>query len=271
MSDDRLPTQSGNAVTVRGLTPELKARLRVRAAHNGRSMEAEARAILEADLSAPDDETTDLGAFARGLIAPIGGIDLELPPEVRHDSHQNSMRRRRSQANPSNRPLPSCPSSRSRPPARRPMPVRAPPESAADDRTRHGGPGRAPEIRAGCVGDGVARGPAAWRALHHHDRGGRDRHRACGAAKRAPTGRPDAGGRSPARRRAGWPHPAVRSSGRGRLRRPRPEASGSRGAGHDGGRTGRRHRQGARSPARRHARRAGFVAQGLKCVDPWAG
>ncbi len=79
MSNDRLPTQSGNAVTVRGLTPELKARLRVRAAHNGRSMEAEARAILEADLSAPDDETTDLGAFARGLIAPIGGIDLELP------------------------------------------------------------------------------------------------------------------------------------------------------------------------------------------------
>lgn len=79
MSDDRLPTQSGNAVTVRGLTPELKARLRVRAAHNGRSMEAEARAILEAALSAPDDETTDLGAFARGLIAPIGGIDLALP------------------------------------------------------------------------------------------------------------------------------------------------------------------------------------------------
>ncbi len=79
MTNDRLPTQSGNAVTVRGLTPELKARLRVRAAHNGRSMEAEARAILEADLSAPDDETTDLGAFARGLIAPIGGIDLELP------------------------------------------------------------------------------------------------------------------------------------------------------------------------------------------------
>jgi plasmid stability protein len=79
MGDDRLPTQSGNAVTVRGLTPELKARLRVRAAHNGRSMEAEARAILEATLSAPDDETTDLGAFARGLIAPIGGIDLALP------------------------------------------------------------------------------------------------------------------------------------------------------------------------------------------------
>ena len=79
MSADRLPTLPGNAVTVRGLTPELKARLRVRAAHNARSMEAEARAILEATLSAPDDETTDLGAFARGLFAPIGGIELELP------------------------------------------------------------------------------------------------------------------------------------------------------------------------------------------------
>ena len=79
MSVDKLSTLPGNAVTVRGLTPELKARLRVRAAHNARSMEAEARVILETALSAPDDETTDLGAFARGLFAPIGGIDLELP------------------------------------------------------------------------------------------------------------------------------------------------------------------------------------------------
>ena len=79
MNDDRPATLSGNAVTVRGLTSELKARLRVRAAHNARSMEAEARAILEAALSAPDDDTTDLGAFARGLFAPIGGIELELP------------------------------------------------------------------------------------------------------------------------------------------------------------------------------------------------
>ena len=40
---------------------------------------AEARAILEAALSAPDDENTDLGAFARGLFAPLGGVELELP------------------------------------------------------------------------------------------------------------------------------------------------------------------------------------------------
>ena len=79
MSVDQLSKLPGNAVTVRGLSPELKARLRVRAAHNARSMEAEARAILETALSAPDDESTDLGAFARGLFAPLGGVELELP------------------------------------------------------------------------------------------------------------------------------------------------------------------------------------------------
>ena len=79
MNVDRLSSLPGNAVTVRGLTPELKARLRVRAAHNARSMEAEARAILEAALSAPDDDSTDLGAFARGLFAPLGGVELDPP------------------------------------------------------------------------------------------------------------------------------------------------------------------------------------------------
>jgi plasmid stability protein len=68
-----------SVVTVRGLAPELKARLRVRAAHNARSMEAEARAILEAALAMPDSETMDLAAFARDLFTPLGGIELELP------------------------------------------------------------------------------------------------------------------------------------------------------------------------------------------------
>jgi hypothetical protein len=43
-------------------------------------MEAEARAILEAALAAPEEDPTDLAAFARGLFAPLGGVDLELPP-----------------------------------------------------------------------------------------------------------------------------------------------------------------------------------------------
>jgi plasmid stability protein len=67
------------AVTIRGLAPALKARLRVRAALNARSMEAEARAILEAALNTPEEDTTDLASFARSLFAPIGGVDLELP------------------------------------------------------------------------------------------------------------------------------------------------------------------------------------------------
>ena len=74
------------AVTIRGLAPDLKARLRVRAAHNDRSMEAEARAILEAALVAPEADTTDLGTFARRLFAPLGGVELDLPArEVARD------------------------------------------------------------------------------------------------------------------------------------------------------------------------------------------
>jgi len=72
-------SSSGAAVTIRGLAPELKARLRVRAAHNARSMEAEARAILEAALAAPEADQTDLATFARSLFAPLGGVELELP------------------------------------------------------------------------------------------------------------------------------------------------------------------------------------------------
>lgn len=69
----------GTAVTVRGLAPEMKARLRIRAAHNARSMDAEARAILEAALAAPEEDQTDLAAFARALFTPLGGMELELP------------------------------------------------------------------------------------------------------------------------------------------------------------------------------------------------
>jgi plasmid stability protein len=79
---DRVQTAAsppGAAVTVRGLAPDLKARLRIRAAHNARSMEAEARAILEAALATPEADQTDLATFARSLFAPLGGVELELP------------------------------------------------------------------------------------------------------------------------------------------------------------------------------------------------
>jgi plasmid stability protein len=67
------------AITVRGLSPELKERLRIRAAHNSRSMEAEARTILETALATPEEDSSDLGTFARRLFAPLGGVDLKLP------------------------------------------------------------------------------------------------------------------------------------------------------------------------------------------------
>ena len=79
MSNAEPPGTAAGAITVRGLSGELKARLRIRAAHNARSMEAEARTILEAALRAPEEDSTDLATFVRRIFAPLGGVELELP------------------------------------------------------------------------------------------------------------------------------------------------------------------------------------------------
>ena len=71
---------SGSAITIRGIAPAPKARVRVRAARQGRSMEAKARAILEAALTEPEADQIDFAAFAQSLFAPLGGVELELPP-----------------------------------------------------------------------------------------------------------------------------------------------------------------------------------------------
>ncbi len=66
---------------VRQLEQGLKERLRVRAASHGRSMEAEARAILKAALDQAEQQTgADLFADIRRRFAPLGGVELELPP-----------------------------------------------------------------------------------------------------------------------------------------------------------------------------------------------
>lgn len=65
-----------SAITVRKLPDDVKQRLRMRAAANGRSMEAEARAILTDALA--KEPRVDL-AWVEGLIAlgeKYGGIDL---------------------------------------------------------------------------------------------------------------------------------------------------------------------------------------------------
>ena len=65
------------AISVRDLDDDVRDRLRVRAANNNRSMEAEIRAILTAAVSEPSAAnlfTTLLDRFAE-----IGGVELELP------------------------------------------------------------------------------------------------------------------------------------------------------------------------------------------------
>ena len=69
------------SITIRNLDRALKERLRVRAAQHGRSMEAEARRILETALAPQDGPPArHLYDRVRSRFAPLGGVDLELPP-----------------------------------------------------------------------------------------------------------------------------------------------------------------------------------------------
>lgn len=69
------------AVSIRDLDDEVKERLRVRAARNGRSMEAEIRVILAAAVADPDDGP-DLFEVLIGRVGELGGADLDLPPRT---------------------------------------------------------------------------------------------------------------------------------------------------------------------------------------------
>jgi antitoxin FitA len=66
-------------LTIRQLDERTKARLRVRAAHHGRSMEEEAREILRAAVRVPAAKENLADAIRRRFV-PIGGVELELPP-----------------------------------------------------------------------------------------------------------------------------------------------------------------------------------------------
>jgi plasmid stability protein len=68
------------SMTIRDIEDSLKARLRVRAAKHGRSMEDEARDILRAALSAQPPRAKSLVDSIRARIEPLGGVDLEIPP-----------------------------------------------------------------------------------------------------------------------------------------------------------------------------------------------
>ncbi len=67
------------SITVRNLAPSVKERLRVRAAQHGRSMEAEAREILQSALDGPK-RTQTLPDIMREVFGPEHGVELVLPP-----------------------------------------------------------------------------------------------------------------------------------------------------------------------------------------------
>ena len=71
------------AILIRKIDETLKARLRVQAARHGRSMEAEAREILRAALRGERAPKQNLASAIRRHFAPLGGIELTLPPRER--------------------------------------------------------------------------------------------------------------------------------------------------------------------------------------------
>jgi plasmid stability protein len=70
------------SITIRNLDDSVKAKLRVRAAKHGRSMEAEAREILKVGLSKKEPQKLDLATAIRKIFEPLGGMDLEIPPRT---------------------------------------------------------------------------------------------------------------------------------------------------------------------------------------------
>ncbi len=71
-----------SAILIRQLDDVTKERLRVRAAQHKRSMEAEARAILKATLTRPEQNRRSLADRIHARFAGLGGVEL---PEIPRD------------------------------------------------------------------------------------------------------------------------------------------------------------------------------------------
>ena len=69
-------------ITVRNLDEWVKQKLRVRAAANGKSMEQEVRDILRTAVEEERPPAQDLASAIRSRFAPLGGVELELPPRT---------------------------------------------------------------------------------------------------------------------------------------------------------------------------------------------
>jgi plasmid stability protein len=74
------------SITIRRLPEATKRKLRIRAAEHGRSMEQEAREILRIELNKAVEASNtpktgkELVESIRRRFAPLGGVDLEIPP-----------------------------------------------------------------------------------------------------------------------------------------------------------------------------------------------
>jgi plasmid stability protein len=71
-------------IVIRKLDESVKRKLQIRAARNGRSMEAEAREILS-DLVINTSRPARRGGLGNALrkrFAPFGGVDLPIPPRT---------------------------------------------------------------------------------------------------------------------------------------------------------------------------------------------
>ncbi len=68
-----------STLTIRQLDERTHARLRLRAAKHGRSLEAEVRAILNAAVNVPEHNFL---LSLRDVVADVGGLDLELSPRT---------------------------------------------------------------------------------------------------------------------------------------------------------------------------------------------
>jgi plasmid stability protein len=64
------------SITIRNLDDDLKRRLRVRAAENGRSMEEEVREILRQAVGMPSAQR-NLGQSIHARFAALGGVEVD--------------------------------------------------------------------------------------------------------------------------------------------------------------------------------------------------
>jgi antitoxin FitA len=74
-------------LTIRNLDDKVKRALQVRAALNGRSMEAEVREMISSQIAnGPAETNAGLGTAIHKRFAALGGVELNIPP--RQFSHR---------------------------------------------------------------------------------------------------------------------------------------------------------------------------------------